>query len=72
VIAADQVAALFEPFRRGVADPPDRPRGFGLGLAIARSVAVVHGGGVSATAFAEGGLEVSVRLPASINRREAR
>jgi signal transduction histidine kinase len=55
------VAELFEPFRRGT-----RERGgHGLGLAIVRSVAAVHGGAVAAQAREGGGLSVVVRIPSA-------
>jgi signal transduction histidine kinase len=63
VMAPSAVTALFEPFQRGRSDRPGRPRGFGLGLAIVRSVATAHDGEVAATSPAEGGLVVTVRLP---------
>ncbi len=65
VLAPSAVAALFEPFQRGRNDRPDGPRGFGLGLAIVRSVAMAHSGGVKAASPAEGGLVVTVRIPAA-------
>jgi signal transduction histidine kinase len=64
VIPAEQVARLFEPFARG-----DHARfvasGHGLGLAIVRSVTDAHAGTVSAVANPDGGLTVTVRLPAA-------
>jgi hypothetical protein len=39
--------------------------GFGLGLSIARSVAVAHGGTITASSRQDGGLDVSVLLPRS-------
>lgn len=57
------VTALFEPFRRGHGEAPGRQRGFGLGLAIVRSVAKAHAGAVEATSPAAGGMVVTVRLP---------
>ena len=60
----DQVATLFEPFRRLEADRTGSDRGAGLGLSIVRSVATAHGGTATATALPDGGLEVRVELPA--------
>ena len=64
-IPGELAAALFEPFRRldERAGGADRGDGVGLGLSIARSVAVAHHGSISATSRPDGGLEVSVRLP---------
>ena len=73
VIPPEQVAGLFEPFRRL---SPDRvgdgrgsagsPRsGHGLGLSIVEAVANAHGGSVHAQARPGGGLSVTVELPAS-------
>jgi hypothetical protein len=47
----DQVATLFEPFRRLGADRTGSDRGAGLGLSIVKAVAAAHGG-----------LEVTVEL----------
>jgi signal transduction histidine kinase len=60
VINPADVQSLTEPFRR----LSRTAGGFGLGLSIVRSVAVVHGGAVELKAPAEGGLEVRVRVPA--------
>ncbi|HEV7865160.1 MAG TPA: ATP-binding protein [Acidimicrobiia bacterium] len=73
VIEASEVDALFEPFRRRGADrvAPDLGevagpfRGAGLGLSIVRSVAVAHGGRVTARPRPGGGLIVEVFLPTS-------
>ena len=43
-IPADEVAALFEPFRRLEPDRTGAARGTGLGLSIVRAVATAHGG----------------------------
>jgi signal transduction histidine kinase len=65
------VPALFEPFRRvttteRLADSAGSSpkRGAGLGLSIVQSVARGHGGHVHAEPRDEGGLVVSVRIPA--------
>ena len=63
-IEPSAVEALFEPFRRGTAERTGSGAGTGLGLSIVRSVARAHGGTATATARPDGGLEVSVELPA--------
>jgi signal transduction histidine kinase len=54
--------AVFEPFRR-ISDDIDAPEGTGLGLAIVKSIVVDHGGTVSLTNRAGGGLRLEIRLP---------
>ncbi|MFG2214459.1 sensor histidine kinase [Streptomyces sp. NPDC048685] len=62
MVDAADIPGLFEPFRRG--EGRDRMgRGSGLGLSIVRSIAVAHGGTVTAVPGPEGGLAVTVRLP---------
>lgn len=63
VVAAAEIPALFEPFRRGEGRDRMGP-GAGLGLSIVRSIAVAHGGSVTALpGGTRGGLEVTVELP---------
>lgn len=62
LVDAADIPGLFEPFRRG--EGKDRMgRGSGLGLSIVRSIAVAHGGTVTAVPGPVGGLAVTVRLP---------
>jgi len=57
-----EIDQLFQPFVRG--DWARRNRsGFGLGLAIVRSVATAHGGTVRAVPGPNGGLRVTVDFP---------
>ncbi|WP_375500811.1 sensor histidine kinase [uncultured Jatrophihabitans sp.] len=62
-VAPSDVAGLFEPFRRMSGERLDHGGGVGLGLTIARSVVAAHGGEIEASANADGGLTVCVRLP---------
>ena len=64
VVDPGEVAALFEPFRRSGTARTART-GAGLGLAIVRAVAQVHGGTATASARPSGGLVVTVDLPRS-------
>jgi signal transduction histidine kinase len=59
-VPPDDVEGLFEPFRRL---NERNGSGHGLGLAIVRSTAAIHGGGVRAAARDGGGLSVVVTLP---------
>jgi hypothetical protein len=62
VISSDDAASLTEPFRRlGNARTGN---GLGLGLSIAASVAQAHAGRVEIDPLKQGGLRVSVSLPA--------
>ena len=65
-IPADQVTALFEPFRRLSGRTGNRA-GSGLGLSIVASVANAHGGHAQAHARPDGGLDVQITLPATAN-----
>ncbi len=65
------VAELFEPFRQGTRNRRGQTSGHGLGLAIVRSVAAIHGGIVTAQARAEGGLDVTVRIPSAVKNSDA-
>jgi signal transduction histidine kinase len=62
-IAAESVAGLFEPLRRGTADRTHHGGGAGLGLTIVRSICRAHDGAVDAHAGPDGGLRVEVALP---------
>ena len=59
----DKLPELFEPFRRMEARSGSED-GVGLGLSITRSVAAAHHATVTARSQPEGGLDVSVMLPA--------
>jgi two-component system, OmpR family, sensor histidine kinase VanS len=61
------VSTLTEPFQRGterIRGDLDHP-GVGLGLAIVNSITQAHDGNLALTARADGGLRVSVQLPAA-------
>ncbi|GAA2795352.1 sensor histidine kinase [Crossiella cryophila] len=70
VITAEDLPRLFEPFRRLGDDRIGSRRGSGLGLSIVRSVANAHGGQVTAEPRPDGGLTVSLTLPARIPQPE--
>jgi signal transduction histidine kinase len=62
-VPAEEVSALFEPFRRLSADRTDHGGGAGLGLSIVRSITTAHRGTVRARPRSEGGLIVEIDLP---------
>lgn len=63
-LAADLVATLTEPFRRGTDRIRGDHAGVGLGLAIVKSIVQGHDGTLVVEPRPEGGLRVTVRLPA--------
>lgn len=63
-IPEDEVPRLFDRFARRDRSRSRETGGYGLGLSIVRSIARRHGGSVSAQARGDGGLTVTVHLPA--------
>lgn len=61
-VASEEVQKIFEPFYRGHHNG-NQNNGYGLGLAIARSVIQSHGGIISAHNLNTGGLCVEIILP---------
>ncbi|ADD45654.1 sensor histidine kinase [Stackebrandtia nassauensis] len=59
------VSTLAEPFQRGSQRIRTDHAGVGLGLAIVKSIAEAHDGTLTLAPRPEGGLHVSVRLPAA-------
>jgi two-component system, OmpR family, sensor histidine kinase VanS len=62
------VRTLAEPFLRGAKRIHSDHAGVGLGLAIVKSIAQAHDGTLTLTPRAEGGLRVTVQLPAAMSR----
>ncbi len=60
-----EIERLFEPFQRLARERTASDRHRGLGLSIARAVATAHDGTVAAEPRPEGGLVVTVSLPAA-------
>jgi K+-sensing histidine kinase KdpD len=59
------VSTLVEPFRRGTERIRTDHAGVGLGLAIVKSITQAHGGTLTLSPRAAGGLCVTVQLPAA-------
>ena len=64
-IEPDDLERIFEPFRRLDAARARDTGGAGLGLAIARSIVVAHGGLVTVESRPGSGSRFTVRLPAA-------
>jgi signal transduction histidine kinase len=60
-IPADRLPTIFEPFQRY--DQSGHKKGLGLGLALARQIAVLHGGALWAESEVGAGTIFHVRLP---------
>ncbi|HWV23780.1 MAG TPA: HAMP domain-containing sensor histidine kinase [Thermomicrobiales bacterium] len=63
VIDPDELATMIRPFRRGLDQATRRAGGFGLGLAIVRSVTATHGGHLEIQRREEGGLLIRMSFP---------
>jgi len=64
-IEPELLSRLFEPFTRGAQDSPRTRAGLGLGLAVVKGLAELHGGSVKALSAGAGkGAEFVVTLPA--------
>jgi two-component system, OmpR family, sensor histidine kinase VanS len=63
-LSADVVPTMAEPFQRGTGRIRDGHAGVGLGLAIVKSIARAHDGTLTLTPRPDGGLRVTVELPA--------
>jgi two-component system sensor histidine kinase VanS len=59
------IATLAEPFQRGTERIRTDHAGVGLGLAIVKSVTEAHDGTLMLAPRADGGLRVTVQLPAA-------
>jgi two-component system, OmpR family, sensor histidine kinase VanS len=64
-LTPQSVATLAEPFLRGTERIRTDHAGVGLGLAIVKSITQAHGGTLTLTPRAAGGLRVTVQLPAA-------
>jgi PAS domain S-box-containing protein len=62
-IAAEELEAVFERFRRSAGSPPSSLPGSGLGLAICREIATLHGGRVWAESKPGSGATFRVEMP---------
>ncbi len=64
-IPEDRIEQAFKPFVRLEESRSRETGGIGLGLAIARSIVLAHGGGLTLANRPEGGLRAEIRLPAA-------
>ncbi len=71
LIPAIELTRLFEPFQRLGAQALPCAGGFGLGLAIVRTIADAHHATITPHARADGGLKLDVRFPQHTKKRPA-
>ncbi|MGH1563286.1 sensor histidine kinase [Mumia sp. DW29H23] len=64
-LTPERTSTLVEPFQRGTERVRTDHAGVGLGLAIVKSIAEAHDGALTLTPRPDGGLGVTVRLPAA-------
>ena len=64
-VPEDAFGSLFEPYVRLEHGRTSNAQGMGLGLGIARDIVHAHGGGLLLANHPEGGLCVTLSLPAS-------
>ena len=62
-IPADQIEEVYKPFVRLETSRSRETGGAGLGLSIARSIILAHGGELTLSNRKAGGLHVEIRLP---------
>jgi signal transduction histidine kinase len=65
LVPATETDHIFQPFHQLDADRSSRKGGFGLGLSIVQAIAAAHAADVVVRARPEGGLEITVRFPAT-------
>jgi signal transduction histidine kinase len=66
VLAQADVDQLVQPFRRLAGERTGSDTGTGLGLSIIASIAEVHGGTLDLHARSDGGLQVAITLPLTV------
>jgi signal transduction histidine kinase len=64
-VPSGEIERLFEPFQRLARDRTGSDRHRGLGLSIVRAIATAHDGTVTAVPRPDGGLAITVSLPAA-------
>jgi len=65
-IPADRIEDVYQPFVRIESSRNRETGGAGLGLSIARSIVLAHGGALSLANRKDGGLRAEIRLPAAV------
>ncbi len=70
-INTEHCSAIFEAFRQGDSSTTRKSGGTGLGLAMTRRLAELHGGSVSVASVVGQGSAFTVRLPLNAGRKKA-